>query len=527
MNAITLTPGPGSQQAYVTCCANRVRKIRPKVSFALAKNWGVFVVPPIYIFIGNKNLHQKMLRILVFLAVTLSFCLPASAQEQPPTQNPASPNNPPPPADPDKAERWNLFYQATSIGQYHGTFNSPYSSPFSLQDYPERDASLTTTLFFGLRLSDNTQLYFDPEIAGGRGFSGVNGLANSSNGELPRVASATPKAYLARLYISHDFGFGSEMESVDSDENQLSGKRPVNRYTVTVGRFTLTDFFDDNKYSHDPRTQFMGWAVMYNGAWDYAADVRGYTWGWVHEFHTHNWSLRYASAAMPKVANGSHLDRRILVNRGDVFEVERRYTLRKHAGTLRLLNYENHAAAGNYAAAIRLAEQSGSVPDVVATRRNGTLKYGFGVNLEQEIKKDVGVFARLGWNDGKTESFAFTAIDRLATGGISFAGSRWHRTSDTVATELTVSGISGVHALYLADGGHDFLLGDGHLEYAPECVWETYYNARLFKGTSASFDLQHVANPAYNQQRGPVWISSIRLHIEFGKNDFVKHSLRP
>ena len=161
-------------------------------------------------------------------------------------------------------------------------------------------------------------LVFDPEIAGGRGFSGVNGLANSSNGELPRVASATPKPYLARLYVSHDFAFGGETETVESDENQLAGTRPVNRYTVTAGRFTVTDFFDNNRYSHDPRTQFMGWAVMYNGAWDYPADVRGYTWGWVHEIHTRHWSLRYASAAMPRMANGLRFDRRLFVNRGDV-----------------------------------------------------------------------------------------------------------------------------------------------------------------------------------------------------------------
>src|SRR6266851_9134410 len=164
-----------------------------------------------------------------------------------------------PAPDPAAPERWNLFYQATSIGMYHGTFHAPYSGQFSLQDYPERDVSLTTTLFFGLRLEKNTVLYFDPEIAGGKGFSNVNGLANSPNGELPRVASATPKPYVARLYVSHDFGFGTETEPVESDENQLAGKRPMNRYTITAGRFTLTDFFDDNKYSHDPRTQFMGW----------------------------------------------------------------------------------------------------------------------------------------------------------------------------------------------------------------------------------------------------------------------------
>jgi high affinity Mn2+ porin len=436
-------------------------------------------------------------------------------------QTPADPAQPPTPAadvPPESvSERWNLFYQATSIGQYHGAFNSPYEGPLSLQDYPERDVSLTTTLFFGFRLAQNTLFYFNPEIAGGKGFSNVDGLANASNGELPRVASATPKPYIARLYITQDFGFGTEKESVESDENQLAGERPMTRYSITVGRFTLTDFFDNNRYSHDPRSQFMGWAVMYNGAWDYPADTRGYTWGWVHEFHTKNWSLRYASAAEPKVANGLRFDRRILVNRGDTFEQERRYSLHTHPGAVRLLEFANHADAGNYAEAIQLSEGTGKPPDVVATRKNGTLKYGVGLNAEQEILKDVGVFGRLGWSDGKTESFAFTAIDRLATGGVSVTGTRWKRKHDVVATELTVSGLSAVHREYLAMGGLDFLIGDGKLNYGTENIWESYYNARLFRGFFTTFDLQHVQNPAYNRDRGPVWIESIRLHIEIGK----------
>jgi len=423
-------------------------------------------------------------------------------------------------ASPDQAppsQNWNIYWQATSIGQYHGTFRSLYEGPFSLQDYPERDASLTTTIFFSFHLGQNTLFVFDPEIAGGRGFSGVNGLANSSNGELPRVLTATPKPYVARLYVSHDFALGDEKEAVESDENQPAGERPVKRYTVTVGRFTLTDFFDDNRYTHDPRSQFMGWAVMYNGAWDYAADVRGYTWGWVHELHLRKWSFRYASALEPKVANGSQLDRRILVNRGDNYEAEYRYGPPVHAGTVRVLHYRDHADAGNYAEAIRDAQLTGERPDVTATRKNGTLKYGFGVSFDQALTEDIGVFSRLGWNDGKTESFAFTAIDRLATGGISLTGRRWHRPHDVVATELTVSGLSAVHAEYLARGGYDFLIGDGRLEYGPEYVEESYYNAQVWKGFSATFDLQHVANPAYNEARGPVLIYSLRLHLEYGR----------
>ena len=446
------------------------------------------------------------------IALLLLFGVACHAQDAP---TPSSPDSPPP-----ESERWNLFYQATSIGQYHGTFPSPYSGPLSLKDYPERVVSLTTTIFLGLRLAQNTLLYFNPEIAGGKGFSGVDGVANAPNGELPRVASATPKPYLARLYVTQDFAFGDEKEVVESDANQLGGTRPMTRYSVTLGRFTVTDFFDNNRYSHDPRTQFMGWGVMYNGAWDYPADTRGYTWGWVHEFHARHWSARYASVAEPRVANGLRFDRRLFRNRGDMFEGEARYSVNKHQGAVRLLGFLLHTNSGNYAEAIRIADQTGGVPNIIATRQNGTLKYGTGVNVEQELTKDIGVFGRLGWNDGKTESFAFTAIDRLATAGISITGTRWKRPNDTVATEFTVAGISGVHALYLARGGLDFLIGDGKLRYGPESISETYYSARLFRGFFTSIDLQHIANPAYNRDRGPVWVASLRLHVEFGKELF-------
>jgi high affinity Mn2+ porin len=406
-------------------------------------------------------------------------------------------------------EAWNLAYQATSIGQYHGRFRSPYEGAFSLVSHREAEASLTATLYLGLRLPGNTQLYFDPEVAGGRAFSGTNGVANFPNGEMPRVASATPKPYLARLYMTHDFALGPAMEDVESSANQLGGTRPANRYSLTVGRFTVTDFFDFNRYTHDPRTQFMGWAVMYNGAWDYPADTRGYTWGWAHELRLGNWSMRYASVAMPREANGLRFDRRLFVNRGDVGEVERRFRPRGREGALRVLAYANHANAGTYAEALRMAN-----PDVTAGRRNGTLKYGFGVNAEQEVAEGIGIFGRLGWNDGKTESFAFTAIDRLATIGVSVSGGRWKRRDDVAASEVTVCGLSGVHALYLERGGLDFLIGDGTLRYGKETSWESYYSARALKWLFVTLDAQYIVNPAYNRDRGPVWVGSLRVHVE-------------
>jgi len=413
-------------------------------------------------------------------------------------------------------ERWNLFYQATSIGDYHGTFRSPYEGPLSLKDYPERDVSLTTTLFFTARLGQDTFLVFDPEIAGGKGFSGVEGFANQPNGEIPRVASATPKPYIARLYVQHDFGFGSAKERHDSDENQLAGNRPINRYSIYAGRFTLTDFFDNNNYTHDPRTQFMAWGVMYNGAWDYPADTRGYTWGIVQELHTRNWALRYGIAAEPKVANGQQFDRRLFRDHGQVWEAERRWEWQKRAGAIRVLGYDNRSQAGNYAEALRRAAEAKTTPNVFLTSRVGTLKYGLGISFDQALSDDIGVFARLGWNDGQTQSFVFTAIDRLASGGLSLKATRWHRKYDMVGTSLTAGGLSTIHREYLAAGGLDFLIGDGRLNYYPEYVWESFYSARVFGGFFATFDAQRDTNPAYNHDRGPVMIYSVRLHVGLG-----------
>jgi len=433
-----------------------------------------------------------------------ALALPALAQQAGPS------------AAGDPSENWNLFYQATAIGSDHGTFTAPYTGPLSLRNYTERDVSLTTTLFFTTRLQRDTYLIFNPEIAGGRGFSGVNGIANAPNGELPRVAAATPKPYIARLLIQHDFGFGSKKERVEGEENQLAGERPMTRYSVYAGRFTLTDYFDNNNYTHDPRLQFMAWGVMYNGAWDYPADTRGYTWGIVQEFHTPNWSARYGIAAEPRIANGPNFDRRLFRDHGQVFEIERRYSLWNRSGTLRLLGYDNRARAGNYQTALNLSRDAGATPDVVATRQVATLKYGAGINLDQALSADAGLFLRLGWNDGKTESFAFTSIDRLASGGVSVKGARWKRKDDVVATSFTAGGLSAVHQQYLAQGGLDFLIGDGRLNYAPEYVWESYYAARILPGFIASVDVQRDSNPAYNHDRGPVMIYSLRLHIGLG-----------
>ncbi|HCC57747.1 MAG TPA: hypothetical protein DEQ47_10885, partial [Solibacterales bacterium] len=237
---------------------------------------------------------------------------------------------------------------------------------------------------------------------------------------------------------------------------------------------------------------------------------------WVHELHLKQWSWRYASAAEPTQANGGRFDRRLLRDRGDMGEGEYRFAVKKHPGAVRLLGFLLHTHSGNYGDALRMS----GTPDVEQTRKFGTLKYGWGLNFDQELLKDVGVFGRLGWNDGQTQSYAFTAIDRLATGGVSVTGTRWSRPFDTAATEITTSGLSAVHASYLARGGLDFLIGDGRLNYGRETIWESYYNARLLPGFFAGLDLQHVTNPAFNRDRGPLWIVSLRLHLEYGSKNF-------
>jgi hypothetical protein len=220
---------------------------------------------------------------------------------------------------------------------------------------------------------------------------------------------------------------------------------------------------------------------------------------------------------MPKVANGEQFDHRLFRDRSDMFEGEARGHFHDHEGAIRLLSYFNHADMGTYADSIRLAEETHTRPDITATRRIGTLKYGFALSADQEVAKDIGIFGRLGWNDGKTESFAFTAMDRLATAGLSVKATRWKRPNDVVATALTVGGLSAVHSRYLALGGYDFLIGDGALHYGPETTWESYYCAQLFSGFFATVGASHVNNPAYNQDRGPVWMGTLRLHIELAK----------
>jgi high affinity Mn2+ porin len=408
--------------------------------------------------------------------------------------------------------RWNIYVQSTSIGQLHGPFLSPYEGPNSLPGHAERRVSLTGTIFTDLRLSRSFDFVFDPEMAGGRGFGSVTGIAGFTNGEIPRVSAATPSFYCARAYLRGSWNLGAGTEPVEGGPNQLGGQRERRRISWIAGKFAMSDFFDNNSYSHDPRTQFMNWSLMYNGAWDYPADTRGYTIGTALELAMVRWSLRMAAVMEPTVANGPELDAGVTRNRGTAMEWERRTGSQRRPGAVRVLAFYNRAQAGAY-------RRATTVEDLTQSRRAGAKKYGFGFNVEQALSSDVGVFGRYGWNDGKTETWAFTEIDRSVSAGISVGGRSWKRSMDRLGVGAARNYLSGDHASYLAAGGTGFLIGDGRLNYRPESVAEVYYAVPIGKGLTITLDYQRVANPAYNQDRGPVDVGTLRLHWETSWRD--------
>lgn len=407
--------------------------------------------------------------------------------------------------------------QATMITQAHDQFRSPYVGPLSLLPNEASATSLTATLFLAARLwecdGNSGELVFNPEIAGGKGFSGVNGVAGFPNGDITRVGVVEPTPFIARLFYRQTWGLGGEQEKVEDEigENQIPGTRDVNRITVSVGKFAFTDMVDDNRYSHDPRTQFENWALMYNGAWDYPANVRGYSYGLAIDYNQKDWALRYGVMAEPKFANGPALDPHFLKANGHALEWEGRYKCGDHPGKLRLLAYLNRAHMGDYREALAAMPVK---PDVTLTRAY-RYKYGCGASWDQELTKDLGVFARLGWDDGHTETWAFTPIDRTACLGLLLKGRLWRRSQDQVGLAGAINGLAKDHRDYLTAGGLDFSIGDGQLHYGLEGIVEIFYNLELAKGLFVTADFQEVNNPAYNRDRGPVSIGTLRVHTEF------------
>lgn len=412
-------------------------------------------------------------------------------------------------------KNWSLHIQATVIPQYHFNFTAKYNGDNSLQTSEGTKVSVTNSYYIGRRLWHNAALYFNPEIAGGEGLSKATGIAGFPNGETFRIGSAMPKLYIARAFIEQKIALSSYTSVIEDDQNQLRENAPVSYVSIRAGKFSLADFFDDNSYSHDPRTDFMNWSLMSAGAWDYPANTRGYTNGLVLELKKPSWALRTAIVQVPEFANGQQLDTKISGAFGTVLEAEKHFIVDPQQNiVVRLGGFYNKSRMGNYNEAIAEGLAQQMPPDVTATRKYSRDKTGFYINAEHNFKNG-GSFLRYSWNDGNNETWAFTEIDRSFSAGLSFNGSAWKRPSDKWGLAYVGNGLSKPHRNYLADKGYGFIIGDGNLNYGIENIVELFYSYHISAlHLFISPDYQFVVHPAYNKDRGPVHIVALRLHFE-------------
>ncbi len=447
-----------------------------------------------------------------------------SLETAPPLAVPSPNSDPAPPADftteamfPHfSTSRLWLSGQTNFIFQTHPDFPALYSGPHSLHPYYEEALSRVLTLYGGVRVTHSFEVIGDLEEAGGGALSLGFGLAGNTNLDIVRNPLLSKAPYLARGIIHKVFALSSDKVENSRSSLSLFDELPRRRIEFLLGKFGMPDFFDKNDVGSDTHFQFLNWTICNNGAWDYAADTRGYTVGVVTDFEDRNWGLRFGEGLMPKVANGIDLVWKLWQARAENFEYElRRGVIPKKSGTIRLLAYINHANMGIYRQQIALAEQTDTTPDITDHPWHITRKYGFGVNLEQNLTPYLTAFGRFGWGNGKTESFAYTEDDQTFSGGLGANGTWWRRKQDRAGVALVTNAIKKDHQEYLALGGLGFLLGDGGLSYAREDIVESYYTAHVWRGIYVGPNLQHIDHPGYNRVRGPVIVPGFRLHVEF------------
>jgi high affinity Mn2+ porin len=443
-------------------------------------------------------------------ALTLVIGVRQTSAQQPPEQT-----APPTVFDRPDTDRFWLSGQANMIFQTHPAFPAPYSGDNSLRPTAEHAMSTLLTLYTGVRLKNSTEFIFDVESAGGRGISDALGLAGFTDLDVVRNPTLGAAPYLARVMVHQTIALGSERTNVDPNPLAFSRLVPMRRLEWRIGKFGTADFFDVNAVGSDSHLQFMNWTVDNNGAYDYAADTRGYTWGVVVEYHDRRWTVRFGEMLMPKVANGIDMDWNIIRARAENIELEWHPPIQR-ATSVRVLSYVNHANMGDYREAVQRFEDGiDPVPIIENTRQQGRIKYGFGINAEEEFTAALRGFVRWGWNEPHHESFAYTEVHNSLAFGADYTGSRWHRTLDKAGGALVTNGLSQDHATYLALGGNGFLLGDGALSYGRENIVEFYYNAHVWRGVYGGADVQRIVNPGYNQVRGPVVVVGARLHVDF------------
>lgn len=415
-------------------------------------------------------------------------------------------------------QTYDLKGQMTYIFQDKPTFSANYTLPGynSLSPDKEQSHSFTATGYLGYRPWSGAEVYFNEEMVLGVPFSGLTGLASVPNAELQKASGPDPIFYIPRIFIRQTWDLGnSEYEYVLSGFNQLAGYVDSQRLVMSAGKMSVVDIFDNNSFAHDGRKDFFNWVNVTYGAFDYAADVRGYTWGAALEYYRDDWVVRAGRFAVPRQSNGLQLNYSIMNFHGDQIEIERDYQIANQSGKLRFLAFRNRELMGRFDDAIVYASEKGdSIPDVSNVRRTNT-KHGYGVNLEQDLTSNLGVFARTSWNDGGTEMFSYTETERSNQVGLSLNGTQWGRSDDTLGLAFVENELSTAHQEYLSLGGTGFLIGDGKLNYRPERAVESYYSFAIAKKSWISFDFQHFNNPAYNADRGPLYVLGMRAHTEF------------
>ena len=414
-------------------------------------------------------------------------------------------------SDSFKTNNFSIHAQTTIIQQFKPSFSVKYSGSNSLQTQQESKTSITSTLYAGAQLWQGASIFVNPEIAGGSGLSQALGVADATNGETFRIGDASPKIYLARLYYKQVFALSKQSNYQTSSSNQLAQLVPSKYVSITIGKIGIADYFDNNKYSHDPRTQFMCWALMSNGAWDYPANTRGYTPSIVAEYINPKHEWRYGFSLVPLTANGNGMNWNLAQANAQTLEYTHNYTIQQQQGAIKILGFYTTANMGNYNQSIAL---NPSNPSIIDTRKIGNTKYGIGINVQQSISNNLGGFLRASYNDGNNETWAFTEIDHSLSAGLCLTGTHWKRQNDVIGLAYVSSGISKAHAAYLQAGGYGFMLGDGNLNYAWEHLTELYYNAEIVKNhTYLTGAYQLLINPGYNHDRqGPVNVFSVRLH---------------
>jgi high affinity Mn2+ porin len=456
--------------------------------------------------------------VAVLLAAFL-FGIPCRTLAEPPVsgaQEAAA--APPAPASASDAatepEPWNLHGQFTFVKQYHPSFTSPYQGTNSLQPGSDGEETADLTLFAGVRLWNGGAFYINPEVDQGFGLSDTLGVAGFPSGEAYKVGKAKPYFRLQRAFVRQRFDLGGDSQPVSPGANELGGSQTANNVIVTVGKFSVVDIFDTNQYAHDPRGDFLNWSVIDAASFDYAADAWGYTVGAAVEWTQSWWTLRAGFFDLSDVPNSKTLEPGFK-EFALIGEFEGRYELGGHPGKLKLLGFLNNGRMGSYGAAVSLGQATGTTPDTALVRQYAS-RPGISLNLEQEVRPDLGVFARLSMNDGSKEAYEFTDVNRSASVGLMLKGNQWNRVDDSVGLAATVNGIANAARTYFAAGGLGILIGDGQLPHVSgEKIVETFYSMRVVEHLTVAANYQYVVDPAYNRDRGPVSIVALRLHAEF------------